>query len=267
MDKFSVGIIGGTGGMGRWFADFFRQGGHGVHVTGRTTGMDIPDLAMACQVIIVSVPIGVTSDVIRRVGPFLKEDALLMDLTSLKAEPVRVMLSSSTSEVIGLHPLFGPGVPSLAGQNIVLCPGRGERWYPRIRTLLEGNGARVVVTTPERHDEMMAIVQGLNHLNTIALGLVLQEMGMKEKDLERFTTPIFRAKMEIMKRVFSRPELYAEILTLNPHVGRICDLYEKNLAELCRSIKRGDAGRLRACMKEASDLKEPIFSGKEIDSR
>jgi prephenate dehydrogenase len=250
MDKFSVGIIGGTGGIGRWFADFFRQGGHGVHVTGRTSGMDLPDLAMTCQVIVVSVPIGVTSEVIRRVGPFLKEDSLLMDLTSLKTEPVRVMLSSSSSEVIGLHPLFGPGVNSLEGQNVVLCPGRGRRWQPRIRAWLEGKGARVVVTTPERHDEIMAVVQGLNHLNTIALGLVLHEAGIKEEDLEKFTTPIFRAKMEIMERVFARPQLYAEILTLNPHVGRICDLYEKKLAELCRSIKRGDAGRLRACMEK-----------------
>jgi prephenate dehydrogenase len=246
MDKFSVGIIGGTGGIGRWFADFFRQEGHAVHVTGRTTGMDIPDLAMACQVIIVSVPIGVTAEVIRRVGPFLKEEALLMDLTSLKAEPVRAMLSSSSSEVLGLHPLFGPGVHSLEGQNIVLCPGRGERWRPRIRELMEGKGARVVVTTPERHDEIMAIVQGLNHLNTIVLGFVMRETGVKEEDLEKFTTPIFRAKMEIMERVFARPELYAEILTQIPHVGRICDLYEKNLAELCRSVKTGDTAGLRA---------------------
>ncbi|MCX5834294.1 MAG: prephenate dehydrogenase/arogenate dehydrogenase family protein [Deltaproteobacteria bacterium] len=249
MKKFSVGIIGGTGGIGRWFADFFRQEGHAVQVTGRTTGMDIPDLAMACQVIIVSVPIGVTSEVIRKVGPFLKEEALLMDLTSLKAEPVRAMLASSVSEVIGLHPLFGPEVPSLEGQNIVLCPGRGKMWLPRVRALLERNGARLVVTTPERHDEIMAVVQGLNHLNTIALGLVLHETGMKAEDLEKFTTPIFRAKMEIMERVFARPELYAEILTLNPHVGRICDLYEKNLAELRRNIRKGDAGGLRACME------------------
>ena len=249
MEKLSVGIIGGTSGIGRWFADFLTQQGHTVHVTGRMTGMDIPDLAMACQIIIVSVPIGVTCEVIRRVGPFLKEDALLMDLTSLKVEPVRAMLASSVSEVIGLHPLFGPGVSSLEGQNVVLCPGRGERWLYRVKALLEKNGARLAVTTPERHDEIMAVVQGLNHLNTIALGLVLHETGMKPADLEKFMTPIFRTKMAIMERVFDRPELYAEILTLNPHVKRICDLYEKNLAELREKIRKGDARGLRACME------------------
>ena len=249
MKKFSVGIIGGTGGIGRWFADFLAREGHEVHVTGRRTGMDLPDLAMACRVIIVSVPIGVTCEVIRKVGPFLKEDALLMDLTSIKTEPVHAMLAASTSEVIGLHPLFGPRVTSLEGQNVVLCPGRGERWFPKVKALLERHGARVVVTTPERHDEIMAIVQGLNHLNTIALGLVLHETGMKPADLKEFFTPIFRTKMEIMERVFERPGLYAEILTLNPHVKRICELYEKNLAELRQNIIKGDAGGLRACME------------------
>ncbi|HOD36539.1 MAG TPA: prephenate dehydrogenase/arogenate dehydrogenase family protein [Syntrophales bacterium] len=256
MEKFSFGIIGGTGGIGRRFADFLRQEGHAVHVTGRRTGMDMPDLAMACQVIVVSVPIGVTCEVIRKVGPFLKEDALLMDLTSLKEEPVRVMLASSASEVIGCHPLFGPGVSSLEGQNIALCPGRGERWLPRLKALLQGNGARVVVTTPQRHDEIMAIVQGLNHLNTIALGLVLNETGMKPSELEEFTTPIYRMKMEIMERVFGRPELYAELLTLNPHVKRICDLYEKKIAELRQHIIHGDAGGLRACMERCVGFQE-----------
>jgi len=150
--------------------------------------MDIPDLAMACQVIIVSVPIGVTSDVIRRVGPFLKEDALLMDLTSLKAEPVRVMLSSSSSEVIGLHPLFGPGYPPLRGRTSFFVPAAASAGIPGSGHTGGKWSARRGDNT-ERHDEIMAIVQGLNHLNTIALGLVLQEMGMKEKDLERFTTP------------------------------------------------------------------------------
>jgi len=249
MEILSIGIIGGTSGIGRWFAEFLTQEGHPVHVTGRRTGMDIQDLAMVCQSIIVSVPICSTCEVIRRVGPFLKEDALLMDLTSLKVEPVRAMLASSVSEVIGLHPLFGPGVSSLQGQNVVLCPGRGERWLPRVKALLEKNGARLVVTTPERHDEIMAVVQGLNHLNTIALGLVLHETGMKPADLEKFMTPIFRTKMAIMERVFERPELYAEILTLNPHVKRICDLYEMSLAELRGKIRKGDAGGLRACME------------------
>lgn len=35
-DNFPIGIIGGTGGMGRWFADFFEKEGHPVLVSGGT---------------------------------------------------------------------------------------------------------------------------------------------------------------------------------------------------------------------------------------
>ena len=70
-EKFRVGIIGGTGGMGRWFAGFFTQEGHPVLVSGRSRGPSLPEIAGTCSVVIVSVPIGVTCDVIRMVGPFL----------------------------------------------------------------------------------------------------------------------------------------------------------------------------------------------------
>src|SRR5208337_4995691 len=101
---------GGTGGMGRIFAELFRQQGYRVLVSGRRQGPDIPAMTAQCQVIIVSVPIGITVEIIERIGPLMEEDALLMDLTSLKTEPVQAMLRSSQAEVIGLHPLFGPGV-------------------------------------------------------------------------------------------------------------------------------------------------------------
>jgi len=59
-EKFRVGIIGGTGGMGRWFAGFFIQEGHPVLVSGRSRGPSLPEIAGTCSVVIVSVPIGVT---------------------------------------------------------------------------------------------------------------------------------------------------------------------------------------------------------------
>ena len=76
--------------------------------------------------VVVSVPIEVTVKVIEQVGPLMQKDALLMDLTSLKAEPVAAMLRSSVAEVIGLHPLFGPAVDTLAGHTHrdLPCAGR-----------------------------------------------------------------------------------------------------------------------------------------------
>jgi prephenate dehydrogenase len=251
MNDFAIGIIGGTGGIGGWFASYFEGKGYSVCRTGRKSGMPIPKLAESCRVVIVAVPIAATLDVVRAVGPHLPADALLMDLTSLKEEPVRVMIESTAAEVVGCHPLFGPDCPSLAGQNIVLCPGRGERWLGRMKGLFAKGGARVTVTTPEEHDRVMALVQGLTHLDTILMGLTLRDSGAEPSALDAFSTPVFRTKQAIVEKVFGlRPEMYAAILAGNPAMSRIIDGYEKNLSRLKELILRGDAAGLAALLKK-----------------
>ena len=249
-EKFPVGIIGGTGGIGRWFARFFSQEGYPVLVSGRREGPSLPEMAGKCQVVIVGVPIGVTCEVIRKVGPLMKADSLLMDLTSLKEEPMRAMLEASVSAVLGLHPLFGPGEPCMAGQNIVLCPGRGDPWLSWARELFKKNGACLVEATPERHDEIMAFVQAGNHLDTILLGLILREAGLEPAILDRFSTPALRAKMGLIRKVFSRPVLYAEIITRNPAIRRVVALFERKIAELRLATEKRSAGELMKLMEK-----------------
>lgn len=249
MSELQIGIIGGTRGMGKWFADFLQREGYTVHVSGRTTGMGFPEMAQVCQVVVVSVPISITGEIISRIGPLMKKEALLMDLTSVKRDPVKRMMEFSVSDVIGCHPLFGPQVLSLEGNHVALCPERGDRWLPWLKGVLEKNGARVVVTTPEKHDAMMAIVQGLNHLNTVAMGMTLGKTGFGLFDMSGFTTPLFEAKIEIIRKIFNdNPRLYAEIMTMNPDVREIFRLYEESLAELKGVINHGDADGLTTLM-------------------
>ncbi|MBU1151011.1 MAG: prephenate dehydrogenase/arogenate dehydrogenase family protein [Proteobacteria bacterium] len=251
MNGFEIGIIGGTGGIGKWFAAFFRGEGYPVHVVGRREGMPIPELARRCRVVIISVPIAATLDVIRLVGPHLPEDSLLMDFTSLKEEPVRAMLEATTAEVIGSHPLFGPDCPSLDGQNVVLCPGRGERWLVWLEELLANGGARVTVTTPAEHDWMMSLVQGLTHLETILMGLTLRDSGVAPSALDAFSTPNFRTKRAIVEKVFgASPELYAGLLAGNPNMQGILEIYERNLSLLKELVLNHDAEGLAALLKK-----------------
>jgi prephenate dehydrogenase len=253
MKDIEIGIIGGTRGMGRWFASFFRKEGYTVVVSGRKMGMDIPTMGKKCQVVIVSVPISMTCEVIEQVGPHMKKESLLMDLTSLKGEPVKSMLKSSISEVIGLHPLFGPAVDSMAGHNIVLCPARTGKWLDWLKDILGKNGANIVETTLERHDELMALVQGLNHLNSITMGMILRESGVDLTELKRFATPMFNTKLDIIEKIFTNnARLYAEIITLNPNIHKILDLYEKTLSRLKSLIDKRNKESLAELIKERS---------------
>lgn len=258
MSKIRIGIVGGTGGIGRWFADFFRVAGFPVRTAGRASAPDLPAMARESDILIVSVPIAATPDVIRQAGPHVRGDGLLMDLTSLKREPVRAMLEASTAEVVGCHPLFGPDVLSIAGQNIVLCPGRGRKWLDWLAGLFREHSARVIETTPERHDRMMAIVQGLTHLDTVIMGLTLHETGMDPKELEKFSTPTFRARLKMIEKVFGgSPGLYAGIIMGNPDIPEVIRRFEKNLRDLKELVGRGDAEALRKRIVDCASRERP----------
>jgi len=254
MKKVAVGIIGGTGGMGRWFADLCREEGCTVYVIGRNTTIRLNDAARLSDVIVVSVPISVTAEVISQVGPLLTEEKLMMDLTSLKTKPVKMMLDCTRAEVVGCHPLFGPLLTETKGQNIVLCAARGNKWFTWLKTIFKDKGFTVVEASPESHDKMMALVQALNHLNTIALGMALADEGTPIAEVNRYSTPIFRTKMEIMKKVFDeKPELYADIIAGNPDAFRILDIYEKTLSKISSLLRRKDGGmQLRMEMEKTS---------------
>jgi prephenate dehydrogenase len=239
-----IGIVGGTGGMGRLFAGVLARAGHDVTVSGRREGPSPEDLARACEVVVISVPITATAEVIRRVGPAMAPDALLTDLTSLKVEPVREMLAAARGEVVGMHPLCGPSVPSLAQQNVVLCPGRGERGLIWLRDLLTAEGANVVTSTPELHDERMAVVQGLNHLNTLLMGLMLARAGVPAADLAPFSTPAFRAKLDLVQRVARMPQLYARLIADNPRVCPLAEAGRPAIDDAFAAAAAGDAAAL-----------------------
>ena len=253
MNKLSAGIIGGTRGMGSWLAALLQKENCTVHICGRKTPLGIKDIAELCDVVVVAVPIAATAEVITQVGPLLDETKLLMDLTSLKKEPVELMLAHTRAEVIGCHPLFGPIMPDFSGQNIILCPARGTNWLAWITELFRNNNYKVCETNPVHHDKMMAVAQVLNHLHTISLGMTIAATQTSPEELARFSTPALRTKMAIVQKVFAEsPDLYADIITRNADTAKIIALCEKTLADIRTLAQSGDAARLKEALEKTA---------------
>lgn len=253
MKRMTAGIIGGTNGMGRWLAQLLAGADCAVHVIGRKTALTAKQAAKICDVVVVSVPIAATAGVIKDVAPLLKENQLFMDLTSLKEEPVALMLANSKACVVGCHPLFGPSVTEPAGHNIVLCRGRGDAWYIWIKAIFENAGYQVLERTPREHDRLMSVVQVLNHANTIALGMAIAESGIPLAELNLFSTPIFKTKMAIVEKLFTEnPELYADIIAGNPDADGMLRTYERVVREIRALLTPGDGDTLKETIEAAA---------------
>jgi len=249
--KPTIAIIGGQGQMGRWFTRFFEDQGLEVLVADVGSPRTSQEVAAEADVVILSVPIPKVTEVAREVAPFLKPAAALVDLTSVKQRPMAVMMSAFPGEVVGTHPLFGPGESTIEGQTMVLCQGRGERWFQWLRDLLTQAGARVKITTAAEHDRLMAVVQGLAHFILIAFGTVIRDLGVSLEDLEEFSTPTFATLHKLTRHLLSQDaKLYACIQLQNPANRIALRALEGAVADILYFIQRQDADGLVRLIEE-----------------
>ena len=237
----TVAIVGGNGGIGRCMAGMFGDLGHAVMIADVDTDLTPEEAAAVADVVVVSVPIDVTVDVVRRVGPRVREDALLMDVTSVKSAPLAAMLESCRASVVGTHPLFGPSVHSLQGQRIVLTPGRGDEWLAWLKRMLHARGLDMLETTAADHDRAMSVVQVLVHFSSEVMGKTLAELGVSIEETLAFTSPIYLLELLMTARHFAQsPDLYASIEMSNPDAMRVTSAFAGAAEELREVIAGQD---------------------------
>jgi len=255
MKDLKIGIIGGTGQIGQWFKRFFEKNNYEVLIASRKTELTPKECASICDVVIISVPIASTIKVIKEVAPFVREDALLADFTSIKEKQVEAMLKYSKAAVIGTHPIFGPSVKTIKNQTVVLCPVRPKKWLNWLKTIFEKNGALVRVTTPQKHDKMMSIIQGVTHFSTICVAHTLKKLGIDVKESLHYTSPIYKLRMDVVGRLLNQdPTLYADIEMHNPENKKAIEEYIRSTRELIGIIKRQDREDFIKFFKEGADF-------------
>lgn len=241
MDQKSIAVIGGRGEMGRCMARLFGDLGHVVMVADLDTQLKPEEAAAVADVVIISVPIARTVEVIRRLGPLVRKNALLLDVTSIKQEPVEAMLEACGSSVVGTHPLFGPSVHSLQGQRVVLCRGRGDEWFEWLTKMLRARGLVIKEATPDEHDRAMAIVQVLVHFSTEVMGGALARLGVGIEQTLEFTSPIYLMELLMTARHFAQsPDLYASIHMSNPKTQQVTEAFISAAQQLRDSLAGGD---------------------------
>jgi len=241
VEEKTVAIIGGEGGMGRSLNTLFSDLGHRVLVADLETDFRPHDAAAQADVVLISVPIRETRSVVEQLGPLVRADALLMDVTSIKTDPMRAMLASTEASVVGTHPMFGPGVNTYQGQRVVLCRGRGEQWFEWVRQMFTARGLVITEASAEEHDSMMAIVQVLHHFKTQVLGLALSRTGAALEETLRFTSPAYLLEAYVTGRHFAQsPELYGPIEMLNPDSKEVVTVFREAAADLAAILESRD---------------------------
>ncbi|MDO8511323.1 MAG: prephenate dehydrogenase/arogenate dehydrogenase family protein [Nanoarchaeota archaeon] len=256
MKPKTISIIGGRGKMGSLFADAFQQRDYTVLVSNESNSNNIK-LAQQGDVVIVSVPLQKTEEVIQEIGPYVRKEALLTDFTSVKIKPVAAMLKYSQAEVIGGHPLFGPSVDSFKGEKMVLCPERGKEYLSWYKRTMEELGMKIYLMTAEEHDKIMAEKQVLVHLSNLYFANTLAKIK-QGKNQPEISTPAYILRLYAVKRMLSQdPSLYSGIFFENPFTDKVVRAYEKSVKEVNALVqgrtKMGLENKLRSLQEEFKD--------------
>ena len=228
-DKKNMTIIGGTRGLGRWLAEHLKNN-FNITITSRDqiSGYEIAkeinvnynnnniEAIKDAQIIIFSVPIEHMVKTIEEVAPYAPSGSLLMDVASVKSDTSDALekYAPSDVEILPSHPMFGPRVPTLKRQIIVLTPiaDRSTKWLPRIEKFLNENDCEIVITTPHEHDKYMSIVQGLTHFSFISLASTIKKLNINVKKSRNFSSPVYRLMLDMVSRVvYQNPYLYYSI--------------------------------------------------------
>lgn len=273
-----VAIIGGSGKMGRWFANFLLKEGKEVIITGRNErkllevkrqlGVEVAtnvEAVKSADAILLSVPIDNFEEVVEEVSPHIRPGQVIIDITSIKVFPVETMHKHiKTGLVLGTHPMFGPSARSIANQNFVLTPtNEDERALAqKVREYLETRGAKVTLMTPLEHDEMMAVILGLSHFIAIVSADTLLNFD-KLKQMEAIGGITYKVLLTLVGSIVSEdPEFYASLQMSLPNMTEIERLFQrssKTWADLVKDKNRQEFVKRMKMLTNRLEKDHPNF--------
>ncbi|MCK3655906.1 bifunctional chorismate mutase/prephenate dehydrogenase [Pasteurellaceae bacterium Macca] len=234
-------VVGGRGKLGGLFAGYFRQSGYGVVSLDQDDWENADTILAGADAVIVCVPIDKTLKIIDRLQPFLTEKMVLADLTSVKAEPLAKMLEVHSGAVVGLHPMFGPDISTMAKQVVACCHGRFAERYEWLLAQIKIWGAKVEQIDAKEHDHAMTYIQALRHFSTFAYGLHLSQQPVKLSQLLALSSPIYRLELAMIGRLFAQDAaLYADIIADKPENLAVIKSLKQSFAESLAFFEQGD---------------------------
>ncbi|MEZ9288598.1 bifunctional chorismate mutase/prephenate dehydrogenase [Vibrio lentus] len=249
----SVVIVGGNGQLGGLFGRMFKLSGYEVKILGSQDWDKADEILDNAGLVVVTVPIHLTEGVIAKLGN-LPSDCILCDLTSIKSKPLQAMMNIHQGPVVGLHPMFGPDVPSLAKQVIVYSDGRGSESYQWLLNQFGIWGASLCQMDAAEHDHGMTLIQALRHFTSFAYGLHLSKENPNIDQLLKLSSPIYRLEIAMVGRLFAQdPNLYGDIILSSDENIEMIRRFHSRFGEALEILDGKDKAKFVDSFNQVSD--------------
>lgn len=267
-----IAIVGGSGKMGYWFANFLVRDGHQVLLISRNKehlipikkSLDVeisdrPEPVNNVEVVLFSVPIASFESIVKQYSPYIRTDQTVIEITSVKTNPIMALHKYlKTKKIIGIHPMFGPGAQDMANHNFIVTPTNNieNELAEKAKIYIEKHNGKVSIMSPEEHDRLMAIVLGLPHILALISADTLLKLGSFEQ-IEKLGGTTCKMLLMLADSVLTEdPGLYASIQTNIPNMVDFHRLLQKNTAEWTALVANKDEKGFAERMQSLSVLRK-----------
>ncbi|MFX1572225.1 MAG: prephenate dehydrogenase/arogenate dehydrogenase family protein [Promethearchaeota archaeon] len=255
-------IIGGSGGMGSVFSRFFKEHGFNVTIHARNAKklrlvaedlevnyeVDLKKSVSNADIVMISIPIHSTPKMVENVAPFMKENSLIFDITSIKQETFRMLKIAQSKfpiNCLSLHPMFGPGITNFKNYTLIVLRVGGTKHYNNIVAelldLFKSDGLFITETTLEVHDKRIALTLGVPHMFNILFLNLLRRTNESLSELTQYTGTTFLLQKVFAESIIQREmEMFGEIQIENQEFYTILELFENLIKEYKNIIKTKD---------------------------
>lgn len=269
--KKKVTIIGAGGQMGQWFAKYFA--GRDYEVIGYDAENKVSEKniikadslvgsILNADYVVLCTPTRRTPEIIRLIAKEMKRGTFLIEISSEKSKVIS-SLSKMPAKInpICIHPMFGPGVKTLKGQNIISVPVKDAKKELTVAKSLFA-GANFVTIDAIEHDKKIAVILGLTHLMNLVFANIISKDD-KISLTEKMSGTTFRIQKTLAESIMTESPELIETIIANPEIRRVAEELWKDIGRLLTAVQESKTEEVinyvKACqdrLSENTDLKE-----------
>jgi len=262
MTQKKITIIGGSGGMGKLFGKYFKH--HGFEVTiyarnrerlkdaatemGVNYEFSLEKSVKQADIVMITIQISSTPEIVKKIGPYLKENALIFDITSIKksvVEALKDLKNAFPVNCFSLHPMFGPGIKDMKNYvMLVLNIGGTDKYDIIVKDILDlfrSDGLIITETSPDIHDKRVALTLAVPHMLNILFLSLLRNTNEPLNELTKYTGTTFLLQKVFAESIIQREmEMFGEIQMENQQFLAILEMFEKLVIKYRKVIENKD---------------------------
>ena len=247
--------------MGQWFTKYFNS--EGFEVTGhdsenKVAGKDIivseslVGSILKADYVVLCTPTRRTPEIIRLIAKEMKRGTYLIEISSEKSKVVSSLSKMPTKiNPICIHPMFGPGIKTLKGQNIISVPIKdAKKELTMAKTLFEG--ANFVTIDAVEHDKKIAVILGLTHLMNLVFANIISK-DEKTMLTEKMSGTTFRVQKTLAEGIMTESPELIETIIANPEIRRVAEELWKDIGRLLTAVQESKTDEVIEYVKECQE--------------